>query len=137
MMLIRREDESEDIALQMAPLIDIVFLLLIFFLVTASLKKPHKEIPVEFAHAGGANTAKALKNEVIITIDRQGNFYLGAQGKVSTQQVLKKLNQVALRDPTTRIRIDCDKRAEFQRVVQIINACRVQQLKNLAIRTKT
>jgi len=44
MRLSRQKHEREDIELDMAPMIDVVFLLLIFFMCTSSFKKPEKEV---------------------------------------------------------------------------------------------
>ena len=63
-MRFNKRDESEDPGVQMAPLLDIVFLLLIFFLVTASLKKPHKELPVHVPDAALAAKSKVKINNL-------------------------------------------------------------------------
>ncbi|MFW5751261.1 MAG: ExbD/TolR family protein [Planctomycetota bacterium] len=54
-----KEDESPGI--MMEPMIDCVFLLLIFFLVAATIRKKHKEIPVDLPTFG--NTAEAPVGE--------------------------------------------------------------------------
>ena len=42
-----RKNDDDDVTLEMSPLIDCVFLLLIFFLVTTMMKKLEKQIPIE------------------------------------------------------------------------------------------
>ncbi|MFW5698354.1 MAG: ExbD/TolR family protein, partial [Planctomycetota bacterium] len=54
--------------IMMEPMIDVVFLLLIFFLVSATIRKKHSELPLELPHLTHAETEKDPDNTVVVSI---------------------------------------------------------------------
>ena len=147
----RRRAEEEDPEVQMAPMLDCVFLLLIFFLVTASLKKPQKELPIELPAGRAAIKARSHKNEVVISVDRNGKVYVANRPDVSdymrkeeiykkmdvtTDQLHKMFRALAANYPNARIRIDCDRLAYMGQVAQIMDMCQQYHLNAVGIRTK-
>jgi biopolymer transport protein ExbD len=134
-MRIRALDEQEPVAVQMAPLIDCVFLLLIFFLVATTLKKIEKELPLDLPEAAAAVSRQTQDDMTIITIDVEGGFYLGSE-PVGQGYLAGKLRDLAARDPEHRIRIDCDREAPTWALVQILDMCNFENLRNVGIKTK-
>ena len=147
-MRIKMEDE-DSIDINMGPLIDCVFLLLIFFLVATTLKKPEEqpqpEKPVEEqiieeldielpepAISAGVNTDSA---PFLIEIDSDGNYYLGRR-PVGQQDLHTRLRKLAGQNPNWHIRIHVDKRAPSQYLIQLIDLCSFEGLKNYGIRTQ-
>ncbi len=130
MPIIRREtDEDPDV--QMTPIIDMVFLLLIFFIVTASLKKPIKVIPIELATATAAEEER-LVNEVVLTVDAEGRRSIwdgkthlneagpDAEGR-NREAVMRVLQDLSQTEPDTPIRMDIDRRATWGSIMDLHN----------------
>ncbi len=134
-MRIRMEEDDDQLAVQMAPLIDCVFLLLIFFLVATTLKKIEKELPLELPEAAAAVSRQLEGNMTIVSIDRDGNLYLGSE-PVGQGYLATKLGELAGKDPDHRIRIDADRDAPLWAAVQILDMCNFENLANVGIRTK-
>jgi len=115
--------------IDIAPLIDMVFLLLIFFMLTASfVLQPGIKVNLP-----KSVTADAVKNDFIeIIISAENVLYVN--GKVTTLQELKMtLSQVAKRKQT--ILIKSDKRASLGRMVEIWDICREFRIENISIAT--
>ena len=75
MRLSLNEDEGK-VEVQMAPLIDCVFLLLIFFLVTTMMKKWEMQIPLSLPPSTSSlSTSRAGMEPVIITVDERKNVF--------------------------------------------------------------
>ena len=128
-------DQGEEIGVQMAPLIDCVFLLLIFFLVTSTMKKIEPELPLELpqVHADVLQRRQVTPDITVISIDQDGQFYLA--GQPAGQEFLRKrLDQLAAEDLTARIRIDADRRAPAWALVQVVEMCNFRGLKNVGLR---
>lgn len=134
-MRIRMEEDDDQVVVQMAPLIDCVFLLLIFFLVATTLKKIEKELPLELPEAAAAVSRQLEGNMTIVSIDRDGNLYLGSE-PVGQGYLAAKLEELAGEDPDHRIRIDADREAPLWAAVQILDMCNFENLANVGIRTK-
>ncbi len=127
--------DDEEIAVQMAPLIDCVFLLLIFFLVATTLKKVEKELPLDLPEAAAAVSRQVDDNMTIISIDAGGNFYLGSE-PVGQAYLGKKLRELGAEDTSHRIRIDGDRNAPLWAAVQVLDMCNFESLSNVGIKTK-
>jgi biopolymer transport protein ExbD len=128
--------DDEGVEVQMAPLIDCVFLLIIFFLVSTVMKKLEKELPVDLPRPA-TRLSREVKKEaemLIISIDSQGRFHLGAN-PVSLELLRAKLRETAAVNPLKRVRIDGDRRAPFESAVHILELCQLEGLKNVGIHT--
>ena len=118
--LFNNEDEPE---VSMSPLIDCVFLLLIFFLVSTMTKVKNRDISVDLPTSESAIKLKPDDKQAIVGLDAEGNFYWDGQ-PCSTNS-----------DPGRRIRIDMDKNTPFGRFVEVMDACQFYNLTNIGIRT--
>ena len=72
-------DEDEKVDIQMSPLIDCVFLLLIFFLVTTMMKKWEMQLPLSLpAMTSSLSTTRSGENTVIPAVDAAPPVYVVA-----------------------------------------------------------
>lgn len=139
MLNINRHDDS-DAELNMTPMIDCVFLLLIFFLCTASLKKPEKLIPVNLPYAAHAKDAK-LQDEIIITITKDGERYIHDnkkwynQAPVERGEFITYLHTVSQMSPVPPIRLDVDSKAEYVRVMEVVDSMELYGLRKIYLRS--
>ncbi len=133
-MAIRLDDGSNDTEVQMAPLIDCVFLLIIFFLVATTMKKIDKELPVQLPDSGAAIEVSREDSLVIIGLDRAGGVYWGAE-PVSHEVLHHKLREVANINKNQRIRIDGDRQTPFQSLVYVLDLCQFEGLNHVGIHT--
>ena len=131
-----REMEEEHVEMQMAPLIDCVFLLLIFFLVATTLKKIEKELPLDLPVSDAAMSSPTSDDILVVSIDRDGNLYLGST-PVGQGELWKRLRSVASENPKYHIRIDGDKTAPLRSVVQVLDMCNFEGLTNVRIKSGT
>jgi biopolymer transport protein ExbD len=128
-------DDTDDISVQMAPLIDCVFLLLIFFLVATSLKKIEKELPLTPPESAVAMSRRVEEGMTIISVDIEGNLYLGAE-PVGQGYLQKHLRELAAKSPAQRVRIDGDRDTPLWALVQVLDMCSFEGLNNVGLKTK-
>lgn len=139
MLNINRHDDS-DAELNMTPMIDCVFLLLIFFLCTASLKKPEKLLPVTLPYAAHAKDAK-LQDEIVITITKEGERYIHDRKKYYNQAPVQRgefiayLYGVSQMSPIPPIRLDIDTQAPYVKVMEVVDSMELYGLRKLYLRS--
>jgi biopolymer transport protein ExbD len=126
--------DNEEPEVSMSPLIDCVFLLLIFFLVSSMTKVTNKDISVDLPVSESAVKLKPDDKQAIVGLDGEGNFYWDGQA-CSTNFLLEQLRSVCIETPDRRIRIDMDKDTPFGRFVEVMDACQFYNLSNIGIRT--
>ncbi len=109
--------------LSLTPLIDVVFLLLIFFLVTSEFEDEERRLDITLPTATSAVPMISKPREVIIDIDSEGNVYLG--GTPTSLADLQSLLETAVaKNPTNQtVVIRSDRRAAFQPVVSVMDVC--------------
>jgi len=125
------EDEPE---VSMSPLIDCVFLLLIFFLVATMYKKRDKDIAIVPPESVSAERMLADDKAVVIGIDRLGNFYWEG-ARATANQLHHNRRTLAATTPDRQIRLDADETTPFECVVEVLNICQFRGLHNVGIRT--
>lgn len=110
-------------SLSMTPLIDIVFLLLIFFLVTTRFSEEDHELEVMLPTASEAKPLIVKPKEIFINIDEDGAYFVGTQ-KFDLSDMESMLSEADLNNPTGQtVIIRADKRVQWDAVVAAINAC--------------
>lgn len=110
-------------ALSLTPLIDVVFLLLVFFLVTTRFAQEDYELDVVLPSASEAQPLIAEPKELFVNIDQQGAYYV--EGRMLTAlEVEEVLRQAVANNPVHQsVVIRADKRVPFDFVVTIMNLC--------------
>ncbi len=118
--------------ISMSPLIDCVFLLLIFFLVSSMTKVKSREIPVDLPASGAAVKLRPSDKQSVIGLDAAGRMYWNGQ-PCTTNFLLEQLRDLCIADPGRRIRIDMDRNTPFGRFAEVMDACRFYNLSNIGI----
>ena len=129
-----RLGDEEDLQVDMAPLIDCVFLLLIFFLVATTLKKIDKELPLELPDAEASLEVQQPDEFAAVAVDAEGVFYLDGT-PVPISLLREELQTKAAANPEIKIRLDVDRRAEFAAVMQVLDHLRFHGITNVGINT--
>ena len=71
-----RRTDNEAAEVSMSPLIDCVFLLLIFFLVSTMTKKENRDIDITLPQSNSAEKLLPNDDEIVIGVDAEGNLFL-------------------------------------------------------------
>lgn len=109
--------------LSMTSLIDVVFLLLIFFLVATRFAQEDRELDVVLPAASEARPLIAAPKEVFVNIDKEGAFFVDGRvlGPDEVEQVLRR---ASTNNPLNQsVIIRADKRVMFDYVVTVMNLC--------------
>ena len=132
-MRIKRPLEDK-LEIGMSSLIDCVFLLLIFFLVTTIAKKENRDIDIDLPVSTSSLDVPPDNDTMVIGVNKEKMlFYNGRPVTISElHQILLELSEKNL---NCRIRIDCDKAVAFSRVVEVLDLCSFRGLHNVAVRT--
>jgi biopolymer transport protein ExbD len=130
-MQIRRKD-LQAVEMQMGPMIDMVFLLLVFFMVTAKPVKQESEIDIGLPGTVAQEESVDIPDEQRITIQGDGQIVLNDQPMDKpTSRDLPTLLATLLRFKESAdanksealVTIDANDDAKHQRIVDVLNAC--------------
>jgi len=126
-----RNKPAEELDVNLTPLIDVVFLLLIFFMVSTTFDQK-SELNIDLPEAKGEVTK--TENQVLeISIDAEGDFYINDKilANQSIQTLMKELAAKVDRNNQQTIIIAADKNTPHQSVMRVMDAARRLNLTHL------
>ena len=120
------DDESE---VNITPLIDIVFIMLIFFIVTATFVK-EAGIDVNTPDAPTAEVKK--KANILIAIDANNNIWLDRR-KIDIRSVIPNIKRLRAENPQGSVVIQADEESKNKMLVEVMDAARQAGVVNIAL----
>ena len=135
-MSVKIDKGSALAGLSLTPLIDIVFLLLIFFLVATRFAEEERELDVLLPDASEAKALTDKPRELFINIDREGRYFVSSK-IVSLEELDAILHQTRVDNPgRASVVIRADRRVVWNYVVVAINACNKAEIRDYRVTTR-
>lgn len=134
-MNLRPDRRDERVDVNLTPLIDVVFLLLIFFMVSTTFDR-HAKLKVELPEAS-AKTEQQIEEPVVLSIDVKGNYFINDRQVVNTQlETLKIALKKTIADKKdVSLVLRADAKTPHQSVVRAMDAASQLGLTRLSIAT--
>lgn len=127
--IVSRQRRSGATELNMASLIDMIFILLIFFLVTTSFVK---EAGVEVQRPIASSAASKEKTNMVLAVTHEGTIY--AEGRtIDIRSVRAYMERFLAETPKGSVVIAADKDSRTGTVIQVLDACRLAGVKNVSV----
>lgn len=133
-MRIHDESATEEMTLNLTSLIDVVFLLLIFFMVATTFLDPEREIDLDLPEAESSTLPDEAPDQIVINVFEDGRISLAGR-TVDRDGLLQDLRNAARVNPGTPVTIRGDRLVAHQHIVSVMDACGVAGLSNLAVGT--
>lgn len=106
----------------MTPMIDVVFLLIIFFLVSSHLAKQENSIPLDLPLADAFVSDETNGSIVVVNILADGTWQLGP-AELDESELISALNKRSIGSPDgLRLKIRTDKSVEYARIEPVLRA---------------
>ena len=131
-----RRQRREDVGINLTPLIDVVFLLLIFFMVSTTFTR-ETQLSIDLPEASG-QASEAAREQIEILIDETGRYRVNGQalvdGRMRTLQAA--IYKLSAGDTTMPMVITADAQAAHQDVVRAMDAAGQMGFIHLSITTR-
>ena len=121
-------------AINVTPLVDVVLVLLIILMVTASYVADKDSIPMELPKAATGDNS-TVPSTLSVSIDKDGRFYLDAQ-QLTLEQMRGRVREAYNKDHETRAVIAADGRVSHSEVVKVIDLLRQEKVTKFAINVR-
>lgn len=120
---------------QLAPMVDILFILLIFFIVTTSYQSMEKELSVVLPQADHSSEIEQAGRDIVINITPQGRFVVNRR-----EYTLSELRELLVRTQkilgANTVLLRADKGAIYQDIVKVMDVCSELNITRLSFVTK-
>ena len=121
--------------INVTPLIDLAFALLIIFMITAPLLQQTIDIQVPIESAKQQSTSPELE-VVVLSIDADGQFYWDGEG-LSDGDIRTRLEGVSNQEEQPVIQVQADANLPYQRVVDLLDLIQQNGLSKLKFETRS
>lgn len=133
-MNFRKNRRGELPAFQMTAMMDIVFLLLCFFITTSVFSQWEYEIDISLPSAESGKVPDRLPGEIIINISKDGRISVNQQDL--TLDALKgRLDRLAKYFPGQPVVLRADKATQYEDLIKVIDTCRMADIWNFSMAT--
>lgn len=125
----RRRSADEEAGIDMTPMLDIVFIMLIFFIVTTSFVK---ESGIDVNRPSAATTSTKERANILIGINEVGEVWMQNR-KVDVRSVRANVEKIKAESPESSVVIQADKAAKSGLLVQVMDQVRLAGVINVSI----
>jgi biopolymer transport protein ExbD len=123
-------------SLNLTPLIDVVFLLLIFFLVASRFEQEERDMDVQLPQAREALPTTAETQDIYVTVTPDGDYFVGGK-RLDNQSLVAMLNDVSRANPGRQhVTIRADQDSRTRHVVAVMDACNQANIRNYSLATE-
>jgi biopolymer transport protein ExbD len=135
-MRFRNVSHIAPIPLQLAPLIDILLLLLLFFIITMNFAKQETEIEISVpaADAGKVNENRDV-GEIVVNVKKDGSITVEGE-KLTEDQLLAKLKLIASVHKDQAVILRGDEQSLHKDNVKVLNVCQKAGIWNISFATR-
>jgi biopolymer transport protein ExbD len=133
-MNFRKQAEPRIFGFLIAPMVDILLVVLVFFIVTWNFALSENELDVRVPSAAKANETQPYVGQVVINIKADGTIIVNRQAKTLPEllELLKKLSQLY---PDQAAIVRGDQGVEYKHIVEVLDICRQADIWNVAFAT--
>ena len=125
----RRAREEEESEVNLTPMLDVVFIMLIFFIVTASFVK---EAGIDVSRPDAATAERKERGNILVAISETGQIWIDKRS-VDIRAVRANIERLAAENPQGSVVIQADKDSKNGLLVAVMDAARLAGVYNVSI----
>jgi biopolymer transport protein ExbD len=127
---LRKNDSNPGV--DISPLIDMVFILLIFFMVSTTFVKDMK---VDVERPSAASAVRASTKSVRVHIERTGSIYIDGQ-PVKSWMLQSRVRDLIKSGASASILVIADRLVPAEKLVEVVDQCRLGGAKDVGVATE-
>jgi biopolymer transport protein ExbD len=133
-MKFRSRSEPVPVAFQIAPMVDILLVLLCFFVITWSMARKENELDVRVPAAQAAQESNPVVNQTVLNVKSDGTIVWDRK-QITRETLQEKLKSLASLYPDYAIILRGDVKTNYEHIVQVLDTCRQAGIWNVAFAT--
>ncbi len=124
----------ERIVFQIAPFVDILLFLLVFFIMSWNFARNEAELDVKVPAAREGKENRRAAGEVILNVSRDGSVIMNRRA-MNPEELLQTLKRIAELYPDQAVVLRGDQDADYKYIVDALDICRAANIWNVAFAT--
>lgn len=107
----------------MAPMIDMVFLLLVFFMCVSTLAQADRAAPVKLPESEESKVPDDLSDRGTVSIDKEGVIYLVGEKAVDIEEMKRRIGLNLRQKPDLQILVRADRETAYGDIRKVLQSC--------------
>jgi biopolymer transport protein ExbD len=128
-------DQLPNMGMQLAPLVDVLFLLLIFFIFSLAIARFETQMDVSVPAADSGTDDKANIGEIVVNVKSDGSIVVQSQ-PLTQEELLRKLELIASTTPDQAVILRGDVSTPYEKIVNVLDTVQKAGIWNVAFATK-
>jgi biopolymer transport protein ExbD len=130
----RQAEPPQALGFMIAPMVDILLVVLVFFIVTWNFALAENELDVRVPSATKANEPQPYVGQVVINVKSNGSIVVNRQPKTGPE-LLDQLKKLAQLYPDQAVIVRGDEAVDYKHIVEVLDICRQADIWNVAFAT--
>ena len=130
-----KNDSIEEPSINLTPMVDVVMLLIIFFLVGSQFNRPERQYEINLPTVSEAKPLTALPDEIVVNVDKGGHMMVNQELK-SVGELETYLREAHDRYEDQVVIIRGDAEGAYQNVMTVLNLCKRARITNVQLANK-
>ena len=123
------QSSEQDSEINLTPMLDVIFIMLIFFIVTTSFVK---ESGIEVSRPNAATATEQKRASIFIAINNKGQIFLQKR-QINIEAVRPNIEKLYAESPEGSVVIQADKNSETGLLIQVMDQIRSAGVKNISV----
>lgn len=128
----KRREKAEDVTINLTPMIDVVFLLVIFFMVGSKFSEAESRIHVQVPSVGEMRSLSRTPDERVVEVTADGQIMLDGAA-ISVEQLAQTLQYQVQNYPGLKVAVRGDGANSFQRIAEVLHIVRSSGVEQMGI----
>ena len=126
-MIIKQDDFHSAPAIDLTPVIDMVFMLLIFFLVATTYHQAQREMQIALPFANSSAPISAMLREIVINVDEAGRIIMTGR-EVTPDELGSIIADAMALNAEQKVTVRGDRNTNYANVVRVLDICKASGL---------
>jgi biopolymer transport protein ExbD len=133
-MLIQESDVESNIHLDFVPMADVLFNLLIFFLLATTIAQVEREMKIALPAAGSAVPISAALREIVVNVENDGQITVAGR-KMQADELRSAVADAVKQNAEQKVTVRGDRRTAYENVVRVLDLCKASGIQEPYIDT--
>ncbi|MGI8602629.1 MAG: ExbD/TolR family protein [Verrucomicrobiales bacterium] len=133
-MKFRKTTQLEAMGIQIAPLVDVLILLLAFFIITWKFSRFETEIDISLPAAEKGQPLSREYNEIIVNVHQDGRVVVDSQD-YDEDKLQSRLSKIARINPNVAVIVRGDRITPYEHIVHVLDSCKKSGVWNVSFMT--
>jgi biopolymer transport protein ExbD len=122
-MLIRNAGPISDLHIDFVPMVDVLFNLLIFFLLATSMAQAEREMSIALPHAASSGPISMAVRELIINVHAEGAIEVAGK-TISQDDLAAMIHSAVSSNPDQKVSVRGDRNASYASIATVLDTCK-------------